>query len=478
MKKLAARARRSGSTSGSRNKVKRGPKRKVLRTNGKQQAAKSRNKTLTRKQQQKNQDTPPLRRGDKQINDKRANRSIDLLDSEDDSSYYTADDGEDNSFSEQAVKKTGGRSSKHRTDDEEYIPSDSDSDYSNDDGDDDDESFVDDDLARTSKSPASKRTKKTKDAADYDSVSTQGSKDSNTSNEALMDDDDHSSYVDDRVTRRIIDLTGTTKTRTKECRKKCPNTSYSPDDDDEMSNVFSRDETDDDDEVSPRSRRVCCQSKVDAITDCKLELIHVCWTSPDGENKQCYNLNTLRKVSLAREKEVLLEPPHFRCDISIKLQDQIVSKFGRTGLKVRHPTSDDDDESNDDDDIDDDSFFHERFNSYMHELMGSRDIYVCPICYCYKYNTLAGITVTDDNVCDLITSRSFKYDPMSILIDEQSDDNFHVASTFCFRLVKEVKHHITAFHNIDLSHIKGNDLFKGFQVSKCWLKSSHLLLPC
>lgn len=102
----------------------------------------------------------------------------------------------------------------------------------------------------------------------------------------------------------------------------------------------------------------------------------------------------------------------------------------------------------------------------MHELMGSRDIYVCPICYCYKHNALAEVKISDQKVSDIITSRSFEYDPMSVLIDKVSDDDddFHVASTFCFRLLKEVKHHITNIHKIDLSAIKGNDLFKGYQI--------------
>jgi hypothetical protein len=77
-------------------------------------------------------------------------------------------------------------------------------------------------------------------------------------------------------------------------------------------------------------------------------------------------------------------------------------------------------------------------------------------------------TISDQKVRDIITSRSFDYNPKSILIYKVSDDDndFHVASTFCFRLLKEVKHHITNIHKIDLSAIKGNDLFKGYQVSR------------
>jgi len=77
------------------------------------------------------------------------------------------------------------------------------------------------------------------------------------------------------------------------------------------SDIFSRDETDEE-EGTGMCHDQCCQSKDEAITNEALEDIHVCWINPDGESRQCYNLDTLRKVSLTKGKNILLEPPHFR----------------------------------------------------------------------------------------------------------------------------------------------------------------------
>lgn len=58
------------------------------------------------------------------------------------------------------------------------------------------------------------------------------------------------------------------------------------------SDIFSRDETDEEEGTS-MCHDQCCQSKDDAITNEPLEDIHVCWITPDGESRQCYNLDTL-----------------------------------------------------------------------------------------------------------------------------------------------------------------------------------------
>jgi len=135
----------------------------------------------------------------------------------------------------------------------------------------------------------------------------------------------------------------------------------------------------------------CCQSKDDAITNKPLEDIHVCWITPDGESRQCYNLDTLRKFSLANRTNNLLEPPHFRSHLSVELKEQIISKFGRSGLIVEEH-----------DYVDGDEYFHDRFTHYMTSLMGLQDIYVCPICYCYKYKSISEAESDEQSSLELI----------------------------------------------------------------------------
>lgn len=476
MKKLAARARRG--CNGRRSKVTL-TKRKFLRScQNQKEKGKSRGK-----EDRTERNISRIKAATVHSDDLLSNHS----DNGDESSYQTAVEEEEDCAN--VIKTSIGKKTHDGDDDDDYVPSNSESS----DVDDDEVSLDDDDYFKRA-TTSSKRQRETKTAADHGST---GSEEISW-NEHSMDDEDLSFCSDGSIPQKD-------RTVIRATRKTNSNSSYNSDDDEDISNVFSMDETDEDanedgshnltgsnascnlggdeefsnifsmdetdedtdEDVSP-SKQECCRNKVDAITICPLEPIHVCWISPDGENRQCYNLDTLRKVSISRDKDVLLEPPHFRCDISGKLQEQIVSKFGRVGLLVHgYLTGKNGDDDNDS--YDDSYAFQERFNAYMHELMGSRDIYVCPICYCYKYNALAGVALSDHNVCDIVTSRSFEYDPMSVLIDRVSDDhdNFHFASTFCFRLLKEVKYHITNIHNIDLSHIKGNDLFKGYQVSKC-----------
>ena len=73
----------------------------------------------------------------------------------------------------------------------------------------------------------------------------------------------------------------------------------------------------------------------------------------------------------------------------------------------------------------------------------------------------------DDKVCEVLSNHCFIYDPISILSGFwEGEDSLHVVATFCFRLLKELKTHLTSAHEVDLSHVAGNDLFKGFQVNK------------
>ena len=54
----------------------------------------------------------------------------------------------------------------------------------------------------------------------------------------------------------------------------------------------------------------------------------------------------------------------------------------------------------------------------------------------------------------------FENDPMTIL----ENIGFNVASTFCFKKVTGIKHHLRETHCVDLEQLKGSDLFKRFMI--------------
>jgi len=247
-----------------------------------------------------------------------------------------------------------------------------------------------------------------------------------------------------------------------------------------------------------------CTSKEDEITRGPLKQLHVCWVSPDGKNKQCFNLETLKKVALSRHKMLkdknkdkdgdkdrieYLQPPHFRTPMEDDLKDQIALKFGRQALYIDNVDADHYTGSSysshhtfsaSSDDYFSADAFEEHFSRYTKKQMGSTDMYCCPICYVEASRRLkllqkgyildeAELDTDDDADGDDDKHEDereellkFTNDPITTLTGIDSD--FNVASTFCFRYVSQVKDHLKQVHGIDCTTLDGNVLFKRYQI--------------
>lgn len=247
-----------------------------------------------------------------------------------------------------------------------------------------------------------------------------------------------------------------------------------------------------------------CPSKVDEITRGSLEEVHVCWVSPDGKNKQCFNLETLKKVALSRHKMLkdknkdkdgdkdrieYLQPPHFLSPMEDDLKDQIALKFGHEALDIHNVDANHHTGSsfsshrafsaNSDDYFSADAF-EEHFSTYTKKQMGNTDMYCCPICYVEASRRLkllqkgyildeAELDTDDDADGDDDKHEDereellkFTNDPITTLTGIDSD--FNVAATFCFRKVSQVKDHLKQVHGIDCTTLDGNILFRRYQI--------------
>ena len=215
-----------------------------------------------------------------------------------------------------------------------------------------------------------------------------------------------------------------------------------------------------------------CPSRKDAVTNQRLQNNHLCWITPNEGTRKCYNIRTLQKISKAKNKGVLLQPPLFRRNLSAQIQNQIAATFGHRSISLENDVG-----GSRDRDID----FQNQFSSYMKRLMGSRDLYVCPVCYGFKYSGMAGIAINDyESICKEISSRSYKLDPMSILSCYAgcgtTAKGLRLASTFCFRTLVDLKTHLEYDHKVNVSDVVGNDLFKAYQIRAAdgllqrWLK--------
>lgn len=234
---------------------------------------------------------------------------------------------------------------------------------------------------------------------------------------------------------------------------------------------------------------VSCSSTHDVITADPLPEKHVCYVTPDKKSRQCFALETLHKIAMTspnkqyrEEKQTFLQPPHFRSAMSDDLLDQIASRFGRAALdlggyfynrdKILSGTPEEYDYMvNFDGSVADTETFMERLNDYISNLMGHQDIYCCPLCYIEAYRYLMNPNESgdddeeseeekDDDDGDIYV---FSHDPMSIL-GSLDDDKFHLASTFCFTKIAQVKKHLRDAHHIDTSVLDGNGLFTRFKV--------------
>ncbi len=279
-----------------------------------------------------------------------------------------------------------------------------------------------------------------------------------------------------------------------------------------------------------RTTHINCPSKTDNITMATLprDRPHVCYIAPDGITRHCFALDTLYRIAISARDNgndgassalrrdsspsgalQFLQPPHFRVPMEDDLLDQIASRFGRSSLVIEHSSMYKkmkgsayhyDDEL---DDFDEDgeyighnarpsggrATFRERFERYMQSLMGSADVYCCPLCF-IEADRRRGIVDDellgdDDDDDDASDDRdggggdrfSFMDDPLTIL-GSLDQEEFLVASSFCFRYLSDVKAHMSVVHGVSLKDIAGNDLFKRFQIRasdgllQSWLKRS------
>jgi hypothetical protein len=256
---------------------------------------------------------------------------------------------------------------------------------------------------------------------------------------------------------------------------------------------------------SRSSRALClrCDSTKDVVTDEDLPEIHVCFFPPDNQNKQCFSLDTLRKIALAqpapslvstngtiqRARTSFLQPPHFRTPMSDDLLDQIASRFGRDALDIHgeyfrrpaleaHPTAGSWPEERAPGTsvllAQSESIIHQ-LERYIRSRMGSQDVYCCPICYVAAHQRLiieeANVDDDDDDdsKCRLEDNEyvtDFQFDPISVLRDAgEFAEEFRIASTFCFKKVAQVKEHLRNDHSIVTKMVQGNDLYVRYKVS-------------
>ena len=242
-----------------------------------------------------------------------------------------------------------------------------------------------------------------------------------------------------------------------------------------------------------------CGSTKDAITADDLPAKHVCYYSPDGSTRHCFALETLRKVAMMAKEQgnekynndgtmAFLQPPHFRSVISDDLIDQIASRFGREALQIDGPFYAEHKplqwwERGGDEFDSEIHAFEEKVKKFAGSIMGSKDLYSCPLCYTVAYNR-SKISYKNKRKSADITERystDFGIDPMSVLVTAGRSD-YDVASTFCFRTVAALKKHLRDDHNVDNRVISGNSLYTRFMVRDLvvtWtaivLRSAHAL---
>jgi len=262
-------------------------------------------------------------------------------------------------------------------------------------------------------------------------------------------------------------------------------------------------------QTTPQKHAPICYSANDEITLEKLSPVHICYLAPDGKTRHCFNLSTIYKASLMSGLQrhnnnggiALLQPPHFRSLMDDNLLDQVASRFGRTALIIEESEVykkdhnafasrnnfgstmfDDSDASGDDG-----ASFRTRFERFLQKQMGHGDLYCCPICYAEASRRFRGKDADDDENSDfdeddnsasndysLDAVTASKIDPMTILggLDE---DEFGIASEFCFGKLASVKQHIRSVHEVDPSSA-ANDLFQRFQIrAQDGLLQSHLI---
>jgi hypothetical protein len=230
-----------------------------------------------------------------------------------------------------------------------------------------------------------------------------------------------------------------------------------------------------------------CPSTEDAITEEDLPPLHVCYITPKGSNRYCFELETLRQIALKSNdkkynaddgKVAFLQPLHFRTIISDDLRDQIASRFGRDALDINGPYYNRTNASVDGISFNDTpalapvyeaSSFIDRLRRFARTIMGSRDLYVCPLCYSAAYRKMNdGANAPSRRISRIrdipkLYTQDFKYDPMTIL-GFLDDNEFVVAATFCFPSASKTKKHLLVDHGVNPRMVRGNDLYERFAV--------------
>jgi hypothetical protein len=258
--------------------------------------------------------------------------------------------------------------------------------------------------------------------------------------------------------------------------------------------------SDEDDQVSPPSPRprpaFVCPSTTDVITEEPLPTLHVCFISPDKSQRQCFALETLRKIALqsprppvyytsytGEQHATFLQPPHFRTTMSDDLLNQIASRFGRPALDIhgtyyaettRASSSSWPERASEHDD----DYFQDRVHDYVQSQMGNQDLYTCPLCYTVGHFQCEKGKKTAVDYSLLPGHAVGQFGPMTVLrkmgpLDEMlhqprlnADDEFRIAALVCFARLAQVKAHLRQDHGRDTTCMESNALYQRFCIRK------------
>ena len=69
-----------------------------------------------------------------------------------------------------------------------------------------------------------------------------------------------------------------------------------------------------------------CLSTLDEITADLLQEKHVCWVSPDGSARMCFNFATLLNIAATVGKGQWRQPPHFRTEMEPAMRAQLKAR--------------------------------------------------------------------------------------------------------------------------------------------------------
>ena len=173
----------------------------------------------------------------------------------------------------------------------------------------------------------------------------------------------------------------------------------------------------------------------DPITLKDLDDRHIEWISPDENLKICYNISTL--ISIAVSKGGLMQPPHFRDPMGLRMRCQIIKTFPEFDRSDASSLLSDVEKSNlhQNPQILLDKYFesHQKdFEEWARNHMGNQDLVLCPVCYhflCerssdmikredgedeYAFRSRRAAHAADKNPLDVISYRSREVGSLSL----------------------------------------------------------------